>query len=47
MGLAPADYERGGQPGYGSTSTNGRDPKAWPTDYDLSTIGQILPGIQG
>jgi len=47
MGLTPADYERGGQPGYGSTSTNGRDPKLWPTDYDLSTVGQILPGIQG
>jgi Protein of unknown function (DUF1552) len=47
MGLSPADYERGGKPGYGSTSTNGRDPNAWPTDYDLSSIGQILPGIQG
>ena len=47
MGLSPADYERGGQPGYGSTSTNGRDPSAWPTDYDLSQIGQILPGIRG
>ncbi|HYP86824.1 MAG TPA: DUF1552 domain-containing protein [Polyangiaceae bacterium] len=47
MGLAPGDYERDGQPGYGSTSTNGRDPNAWPTDYDLSTVGQILPGIQG
>lgn len=47
MGLSPADYERDGKPGYGSTSTNGRDPGAWPTDYDLSTVGQILPGIQG
>jgi len=47
MGLAPGDYERGGQPGYGSTSTSGRDSNAWPTDYDLSQIGQILPGIQG
>jgi hypothetical protein len=47
MGLSPADYERDGKPGYGATSTNGRDPGAWPTDYDLSTIGQILPGIQG
>jgi hypothetical protein len=47
MGLSPADYERDGQAGYGSTSTNGRDPNAWPTDYDLSTVGQILPGIQG
>jgi hypothetical protein len=47
MGLSPADYERGGQAGYGSTSTNGRDPSAWATDYDLSQVGQILPGIQG
>lgn len=47
MGLSPADYERGGQAGYGSTSTNGRDPNLWPTDYDLSSVGQILPGIQG
>jgi hypothetical protein len=47
MGLAPADYERGGQAGYGSTSTNGRDPNLWATDYDLSQVGQILPGIQG
>ena len=47
MGLSPADYERDGKAGYGSTSTNGRDANAWPTDYDLSSIGQILPGIQG
>jgi hypothetical protein len=47
MGLSPADYERGGQPGYGSTSTSGRDPKLWATDYDLSSIGQVLPGIAG
>lgn len=47
MGLSPADYERDGQKGYGSTSTNGRDPGAWPTDYDLSSVGQVLPGIQG
>lgn len=47
MGLAPADYERAGQAGYGSTSTSGRDPNAWAVNYDLSTVGQILPGIQG
>lgn len=47
MGLDPEDYERDGQPGYGSTSVNGRDPTLWPTDYDLSTVGQILPGIRG
>ena len=47
MGLAPVDYERAGQPGYGSTSTSGRDPNAWAVNYDLTTVGQILPGIQG
>jgi hypothetical protein len=47
MGLAPADYESGGKPGYGSTSTSGRDPSLWATDYDLASVGQILPGIRG
>ena len=47
MGLSPADYEMNGEPGYGSTSTNGRDPNLWPVDYDLSQVGNILPGIQG
>lgn len=47
VGLDPADYEASGQLGYGSTSTNGRDPNLWPTNYDLNAIGQILPGIQG
>jgi hypothetical protein len=47
MGLSPADYERDGQPGYGSTSTSGRPANLWPVDYDLSKVGQILPGIQG
>jgi hypothetical protein len=46
MGLSPSDYERGGQPGYGSTSID-RDPNLWATDYDLSKIGDILPGIRG
>jgi hypothetical protein len=45
MGLSPADYERGGQKGYGSTSTSGRDPNLWPVNYDLSTVGNVLPGI--
>lgn len=45
MGLAPEDYERNGQPGYGSTSVNGRDPELWPTDYDLSKVGEGLPGL--
>lgn len=47
MGLAPSDYERGGKPGYGSTDTTGHDPGAWAVDYDLASVGQILPGIQG
>ena len=47
MGLSPADYERSGQAGYGSTSTSGRSAATWPIDYDLTQVGQILPGIQG
>lgn len=47
MGLGPADYEREGQAGYGSTSTSGRDPDLWPVEYDLSQVGDILPGIRG
>lgn len=47
MGLEPDDYERGGQPGYGSTSVSGRSKDTWAVDYDLSTVGQILPGIRG
>jgi len=47
MGLSPADYEIDGQAGYGSTSTNGRDPTLWAVDYDFDQIGEILPGITG
>ncbi|HET9934133.1 MAG TPA: DUF1552 domain-containing protein [Polyangiaceae bacterium] len=47
MGLQPADYERDGKPGYGSTSVNGRASDTWPVDYDLATVGQVLPGIRG
>ena len=47
MGLAPADYETGGKAGYGSTSVNSRTSDTWAVDYDLSTVGQILPGISG
>jgi len=47
MGLAPADYERDGKPGYGSTSVGSRTNDTWPVDYDLSTVGQVLPGIKG
>lgn len=45
MGLSPADYERNGQPGYGSTSTQTKDPSLWATDYDLSRVGDPLPGL--
>jgi hypothetical protein len=45
MGLSPADYERGGQAGYGSTSVSGRSSDTWAVDYDLSTVGQPLPGL--
>lgn len=47
MGLSPADYERNGVPGYGSTDTTGKPAATWAVDYDLTTVGQILPGIQG
>jgi hypothetical protein len=47
MGLAPADYERNGQKGYGSTSVSGRSSDTWAVDYDLSKVGDVLPGIQG
>jgi hypothetical protein len=45
MGLSPADYERDGQPGYGSTETQTKDPELWATDYDLSSVGNPLPGL--
>jgi len=47
MGLSPADYERNGQKGYGSTSVSGRDNDTFAVDYDLSKVGDLLPGIQG
>jgi hypothetical protein len=45
MGLAPEDYERDGQPGYGSTAID-RDPELFATDYDLSKVGEPLPGMR-
>jgi hypothetical protein len=47
MGLSPADYERNGQKGYGSTSVSGRSSDTWAVDYDLTKVGDVLPGIQG
>jgi hypothetical protein len=45
MGLSPEDYEIDGQPGYGSTSVNGRDGSLWPIDYNLDEVGAPLPGL--
>ncbi len=45
MGLSPEDYEIDGSPGYGSTSTSGRDSSLWPVDYDLSQVGNPLPDL--
>lgn len=45
MGLTPQDYERAGQAGYGSSSTSGKSSSAFPVDYDMSAIGQVLPGL--
>jgi hypothetical protein len=47
MGLSPADYEKGGKPGYGATDTLGKPADKWPVDYDFTKIGEVLPGIQG
>jgi hypothetical protein len=45
MGLAPADYEKGGKPGYGHTDMFD-GPYNWPSDaYDMTQIGSPLPGI--
>ncbi|HWA78010.1 MAG TPA: DUF1552 domain-containing protein [Polyangiaceae bacterium] len=45
FGLTPADYERGGQPGYGSYKTTGKSPTVHAIDYDVSRYGQPLPGL--
>jgi hypothetical protein len=45
MGLSPADYERGGRPGYGHTEMFDIAYN-WPTDaYDMAQAGAPLPGI--
>lgn len=45
MGLSPADYERDGHAGYGHIESFS-NPWAWPADaYDMTQIGQPLPGI--
>jgi hypothetical protein len=45
FGLSPADYERDGARGYGSTSTSGKDGNLWPVDYDANAFGSPLPGL--
>jgi hypothetical protein len=45
FGLAPADYERAGQPGYGSYKTTGKSPTVHAIDYDPSHYGKPLPGL--
>jgi hypothetical protein len=44
MGLSPADYERDGRRGYGLTEMFA-NPYNWPEDYDMSRIGEPLPGL--
>ncbi|MDP3235422.1 MAG: DUF1552 domain-containing protein [Myxococcales bacterium] len=44
MGLRPADYERGGRAGYGHHQYIDT-PYNWPRSYDLTQIGQPLPGL--
>ena len=47
MGLAPADYEtrRQGR-ATARPAPAAATPTLWATDYDLATVGQILPGIR-
>ncbi len=45
MGLQPEDYETGGEPGYGSTSTVGKAANTHAIDYDFSRIGEPLPSV--
>lgn len=44
MGLSAADYERGGITGYGHAQYL-ETPYNWPRAYDLTKIGQPLPGL--
>jgi hypothetical protein len=45
FGLSPSDYERDGQPGYGSYETSGKTTTAHAIDYDASQYGAVLPGL--
>jgi hypothetical protein len=46
MGVPPSEYERPGRKGFGETATTNKSPATWATDYDLSQIGNVLPGIR-
>ena len=45
FGLRPSDYERPGQPGYGSYKTTGKTEPEHALDYDVTRHGQPLPGL--
>lgn len=45
FGASPADYERRGQPGYGSYATAGKSARDYPIDYDATRYGDVLPGL--
>jgi hypothetical protein len=45
FGLSPEDYERPGEPGYGSYSTVGKTTDLHAIDYDASQYGNVLPGL--
>jgi len=45
FGLSASDYERNGQPGYGSYKTAGKNSSEYPIDYDPARYGEPLPGL--
>ena len=44
--MSEADYEREAGQGFGETRTLGKSADAFAVDYDLSQIGEVLPGIR-
>jgi hypothetical protein len=46
FGLTPEEYERDGQPGYGSYKTTGKSLSTHPLNYDAARYGDPLPGIR-
>jgi hypothetical protein len=45
FGLRKEDYERAGQPGYGSYKTTGKSPTEHAIDYDAARYADPLPGL--